>query len=487
MYLVAIQKRLALRSRDIHKKLLNLDNGTWELAKLPPGEKAIGSRWVFHIKLKSDGSLEKYKSHLVAKGYTQWPGIDYDEVFAPTTRWAALQAILAQGALQGAYIESIDISNTYLNRVLDDNTQIYMQQPEGYHQGDADWVCKLRRGLYGLKQSGRLSYKQLGTALEGLGFRQLQSNPSIYIWMNNNIKVIIPVFIDDLTLVSNSKQELDWIKQELAKVFKLKDLGPITSLLGVEVKYNCSQKTLQLLQKQYILRILEWFDMLDCRPVFTPMTPGLNLSTAMGPSTPEEIEEMCNWPYLNAVGALNYLAIATHPDISYTIKCLAQYNSNPGPAHWAAVKHLLHYLKGSIDLALTFASDLSTKPFQTWTDTDHGGNPDNGWSTSGFLTKVGTGAVSWASKLQNIVTLSTTESEFVAAVLAGTEIIWLWSLFNELGSKVDKPSHLYINNQSAFSVTKNPKHHGWMKHLDLWYFWLWEKVTLKAIQIRYTQ
>ena len=119
-----------------------------------------------------------------------------------------------------------------------------MQQPEGYHQGDADWVCKLRRGLYGLKQSGRLSYKQLGTALEGLGFRQLQSNPSIYIWMNNNIKVIIPVFIDDLTLVSNSKQELDWIKQELAKVFKLKDLGPITSLLGVEVEYNCSQKTL---------------------------------------------------------------------------------------------------------------------------------------------------------------------------------------------------------------------------------------------------
>ena len=219
-----------------------LDNGTWEVAKLSPGEKAIGSQWVFHIKLKSDGSLEKYKSHLVAKGYTQRPGIDYDKVFAPTTRWATLWAILAQGALQGAYIESIDISNAYLNGVLDDDMQIYMQQPEGYHQGGADWVCKLRRGLYGLKQSGRLWDKQLGTALEGLGFRWLQSDPSIYIWMNDNIKVIIPVLVDDLTLVSNSKQELDWIKQELAKVFKQKDLGPITSLLGVEVEYNHSQK-----------------------------------------------------------------------------------------------------------------------------------------------------------------------------------------------------------------------------------------------------
>jgi transposase InsO family protein len=462
-----------------------LDNGTWELVSLPPGEKAIGSRWVFRIKLHSDGSLDKYKSRLVAKGYTQRPGIDYDEVFAPTTRWAALRAILAQGALQGAHIESIDISNAYLNGVLGDDARIYMKQPEGYHQGGADWVCKLKRGLYGLKQSGRLWYERLGTALEGMGFKRLQSDPSVYVWMNDTTRIVIPVFVDDLTLVSDSKLELDRVKKELAKIFKLKDLGQTTSLLGVEVKYDRSQRTLRLSQKQYIREILERFQMSDCRPVSTPMTPGLNLNSTMGPSTPEEIQEMQNIPYLNAVGALNYLAIATRPDIAYTVGCLARFNSNPGPAHWAAVKHLLRYLQGTIDLALTFAPDHSTESFQTWTDADHGGNTDNGRSTSGFLTKIGTGAVSWASKLQNIVTLSTTESEFVASVLAGTEIVWLRSLFDELGSKPEGPSHLYIDNQSALSVAKNPEHHGRMKHLDLRYFWLREKVVQKTIQIGY--
>jgi hypothetical protein len=155
------------------------------------------------------------------------------------------------------------------------------------------------------------------------------------------------------------------------------------------------------------------------------MTPGLNMSSAMGPSTPEEIAEIKSVPYLNAVGALNYLAIATHPDIAYAVGCLMRFNSNPGPIHWAALKHLLRYLKGTIDLALMFAPDNATESFQTWTDADHGGNPDNGRSTSGFLIKIGTGTVSWASKLQSVVTLSTTEAEFIAATFAGTEIIWL--------------------------------------------------------------
>ena len=190
------------------------------------------------------------------------------------------------------------------------------------------------------------------------------------------------------------------------------------------------------------------------------MTPGLHLSSSMGPSTPEEIEEMQNMPYLNAVRVLNYLAVAMCPDIAYAVSCLAHFNSNLGLTHWASVKHLLRYLQGTIDLALTFAPDPSAESFQTWTDANHGGNLDNGQSTSGFVTKVRTGAISWASKLKNFVTLSTTEVEFVASVFTGTEIIWLRNLFSELGSRLEKPSYLYINNLSALSVAKNPKHHG---------------------------
>ena len=134
------------------------------------------------------------------------------------------------------------------------------------------------------------------------------------------------------------------------------------------------------------------------------------------------------------------------------------------------MKHLLRYLRGTIDLTLTFAPDQSAQSFQRWTDADHGGNAYNGRSTSGFLIKIGTGAISWASKLQNIVTLSTTEAEFVASVLAGTEIVCLRNLLDELGSKLEGPSHLCIDNKSALSIMKNTKHHGRMKYLDLRYF-----------------
>lgn len=170
-------------------------------------------------------------------GYNQHPGIDFNEIFAPTARWAALCTILAQRALSGAHIESIDISNAYLNGILDETTTIFMDQPEGYHRG-VNWVNKLKKGLYRLKQSGRLWYERLGNCLEGLGFKRLHSNSSVYIWTDDSTKVIIPVFVNDLTIVSNSKEELDRIKKRLAEVFKLKDLGPITDLLGIEINYD---------------------------------------------------------------------------------------------------------------------------------------------------------------------------------------------------------------------------------------------------------
>ena len=200
--------------------------------------------------------------------------------------------------------------------------------------------------------------------------------------------------------------------------------------------------------------------MADCKPVSTPVVPGLHLSKTMNPATLLEREEMEKIPYLNAIGALNYFAICTHPDISYTVGCLARYSEDPGLTHWMAVKHVMRYLKGTMDLKLTYSPSNLSSPFQTWTDADHGGNPDNGKSTSGYLLKIGTGAISWSSKLQTIIALSTTEAEYVAATAARTEVVWTRNFLRELGLKIDGPSDIHIDNQSALSVAKNPKHHG---------------------------
>src|SRR5579859_2091717 len=151
--------------------------------------------------------------------------------------------------------------------------------------------------------------------------------------------------------------------------------------------------------------------------------------------------------------------------------------------HWKAVKHLFCYLKGTLDFKLTYSSTCSPLLFTTYTDADHGGNPDNGRSTSGYIVKMGTGTISWSSKLQGIVTLSTTEAEYVAATTAGQEILWLRNLLSEFGYKFNAPSTLYIDNRSALSVAKNPEHHGRMKHLDLRFYWLRDEVERGNINL----
>ena len=179
-------------------------------------------------------------------------------------------------------------------------------------------------------------------------------------------------------------------------------------------------------------------------------------------------------PYINAVGALMYLAVTTRPDIAYTTSTLARFNSNPGRQHWLAVKHLFRYLKGTMDLKLVYSPDSSTKEiFTTYTDADFAGEPNSTRSTGGYLVKVGTGAVDWSSKLQKMVGLSSTEAEYVAAVEAGKDIAWMRNLFTELGYDVEsKPSILHIDNQSAISVAKNPEHFGRLKHIKLRMYWL---------------
>ncbi|KAJ3008219.1 hypothetical protein NUW54_g3240 [Trametes sanguinea] len=178
----------------------------------------------------------------------------------------------------------------------------------------------------------------------------------------------------------------------------------------------------------------------------------------MCPSTPSAVREMQDVPYGQAVGSLFYLAVATRPDIARTVGNLARFSKSPGMAHWKAVKHLFRYIKGTLDYKLTYSPASSDELFTSYTDADHAGCPDTGRSTSGYVIKMGTGAISWSSRLQSIVALSTTEAEFVAAVSAGQEVLWLRNLLTEFGFDVSAASRLRIDNLSALSVAENPEH-----------------------------
>ncbi|KAF7785123.1 hypothetical protein Agabi119p4_1288 [Agaricus bisporus var. burnettii] len=341
---------------------------------------------------------------------------------------------------------SVNISSAFTYGELEE--EIYMRQPEGYHIGSPNMVFRLRKSLYGLKQAARQWNKKLRSVLEGIGYSRLRSHSSIYIYSKGDIKVIVPIFIDDITLVSKSNAAMTLAVTELSKHFKLRDLGSTTLLL-------------------------EHFNMGDANPLSTPLAPGSELSDIF-PSL-EEQAEMKSVPYLNAVGALQYLATMTRPDIAYAVSYLGRFNSNPAPAHWLAVKHLFRYLIGTMHYKLVYRASDSEELF-TYSDASHGACKATGRATGGYVTLVSGAAVGWSSKRQPFVTLSSTEAEFVAAVEAGKEIKWTRNILTEFGFPLTLPSTLFVDNKSGISVAKNPEHHGRMKHLDLRFYWLWEAV-----------
>ena len=226
--------------------------------------------------------------------------------------------------------------------------------------------------------------------------------------------------------------------------------------------------------------------MSDCVAVSTPLDPNCKLSKDQCSQTEDEKAKIQDKPYAQLVGSLMYLAIATRLDISHAVGLLGRFSSNSGLAHWKAAKHLLRYLQGTKDKKLTYAPDPSqSEMFLTYSDADHRGDRDAKRSTSGMMVKMGTGAISWSSKLQTITTLSTTEAEYVSAVSAGQEIIWLRNLLSEFGYEFSSASTLFVDNMSAISVANNPEHHGRMKHLDLRFYWLRDMVEMGLIKVQH--
>jgi hypothetical protein len=462
----------------------HFENRAWDYVELPPGAKVVGCKWVFQLKHHADGSIEWYKGRIVAKGFTQCPGFEYakDTMFSPVRYHpASLQLILALAAQKELHFRSVDISHAFLlGKDLEE--VIYMHQPEGFHQGSPNTVCLLHKPLYGLKQSARNWNARLHEVLTSMGFTRCEADHAVYIYTRGEVRIIVPIFIDDIMLAGTSPAANDKVVNELKSHFKLCDLGLTKFLLGIHITHDIPNCTISLSQRQYIINILEHFGMSDCKPVLTPIDPGVSLTSDMCPKTDDEVAEMRNVPYLVAVGSLMYLTTTTRPDIAFAVGVLGRFNHNPGPRYWLAVKHLLHYLKGTMDYKLVYGPDEGGgELFTTYTDADHGGNKDNGCSTGGYVTCFGGGAVDWRSWLQPFVTLSTTEAEFVAAVEAGKAIKWTRSILQEFGYPVDHLSTLLIDNQSALTVSKNPEHHGRMKHLDLKFFWLRDQVEAGMI------
>ncbi|GKB86563.1 retrovirus-related pol polyprotein from transposon TNT 1-94 [Tanacetum coccineum] len=324
------------------------------------------------IFLEGSNQVERYRARLVVKGYAQKEGIDFNEIFSPV------------------------------------NTNLFTA----------------------LKQAPRCWYKRFDSFIIGLGYNRLHADPCAYFKrFGNNDFVILLLYVDDMLVAGPNKDRISKLKAQLAREFEMKDLGPANKILGMQIHRDRVSRKIWLSQKSYVKKILQRFNMQDCKPISTPFATNIKLSSKMSPSSEKERMEMSRVPYASAVGSLMFAMICTRPDIAHAVGVVSRYMAEPGKKHWEAVKRILRYIKGTSDVALCYGeSGLTVKGY---VDSDYAGDLDGSKSTTGYVFTLSGGTVSWVSKLQSVVAMSTTEAEYVAAAQASKEALWLKMLLEE--------------------------------------------------------
>lgn len=460
-----------------------LKNKTWELVELPKNRKALKAKWVFNIKRDKNGAVERYKSRLVAKGCSQKAGIDYKETFSPVVRYSSIRILLALAAELKLEIHQMDVVSAYLNGELKD--EIYMEQPEQFIDPDSPHkVCKLKKGLYGLKQAGREWNQKLDSVLKQLGFIQSKQEVCIYILKRKNGEfVILAVFVDDMLLFGSNLSIINEIKHKISLELEVVDKGPAEYFLGMEIQVNKSTGEVSIQQKQFIQSLLEDYRMENCRKTSTPLDPGQKFEKCDNCSE-KNCEKIDPKKYQSLIGSLLYLSISTRPDISYAVNKLSQFNVNPHSEHWSAAKHILRYLSSTRNMKLTYRK--TTKKLEGYADADWAGNCDRK-SQSGYSFILANSAVVWETHKQKSVALSSTEAEYVALSNASKEAVYLKNLLTDIGFEgyVADQIKLFGDNLSAIQLVKNPVYHARSKHIDIRVHYVREVYNNNVIQLEY--
>ncbi|CAJ2653193.1 unnamed protein product [Trifolium pratense] len=450
-------------------------NQTWELTSLPDGANVIGVKWIYKTKHNEKGEIDKHKARLVAKGYNQKHGIDYDEVFAPVARWDTIRSILAIAARESWKVFQLDVKSAFLHGELSED--IYVEQPPGY-QREKNKVYKLKKALYGLKQAPRAWYSRIEAYFNSEEFEKCPSEHTLFIKHKPNGKIlIVSLYVDDLIYTGNDLLLMNEFKTSMQKEFSMTDLGKMKFFLGVEVIQ--SEEGIYISQQKYAAEVLGRFGMENCNSVCSPIVPGCKLDKDEDGDATDARE------YKQIVGSLMYL-LATRPDLAYSVCLVARYMERPTNMHLTAVKRILRHLKGTLTNGIMYRCDTE-KGFELvgWSDSDYAGDVNDRKSTTGFVFMLGSGAISWSSKKQPIVTLSTTEAEYVAAAACACQAVWLRSILSYLLKNQKICTQIYCDNSSSIKLSKNPIMHGRCKHIDVRFHFLRDLTKDGTIELKH--
>lgn len=447
-----------------------LANNTWTVEHVPPGVKPIPVKWVFKVKRDAAGNVERFKARLVAKGFRQKEGVDYEEVFAPVSKYVTVRAMLALAAAQDLEIHQLDIKTAFLYGELEED--VWVEQPPGYKSGDNSMACHLHKSLYGLKQAPRAWHGKLSQELAAMDFKPSAADPALFIKTSSPL-VYLLTYVDDILVITGDTAAMNDTKTKIQASFEARDMGPVSFFLGMDIHRDRKERSIALGQHRLTKDLLEKYGMSECKPLSTPLSPSTKLTKDGEPL------DTAIYPYPQLIGSLLYLSVCTRPDITQAVGALARYMACPTVSHWQAAKGVLRYIAGTANFGIT----LSGHNLEGYCDADYAGDLDSRRSTTGYVFTLGGGAISWSSRLQSTVAASTTEAEYMAAAYSIKEGLWLRTLLSELG--LNSTIAIHADNQSAIKLLKNPVFSMRSKHIDVIYHFARERVTRKDITFKY--
>ena len=475
------------------------DNGTWTLVDAPaPGRSIIGAMWVFRVNYnQNDGSVERFKARLVARGDSQKPGADFSETYAPVARFASFRLLMAISAHLDLELEHIDITTAYLYGDID--REIYMRQPPGCKiSGQENKVCKLLKSIYGLKQAGRIWNNLFHSFLLSCNFNQCLSDECLYVSpLPNGKRLFVLIYVDDVIIATNSKTALDALKTRIQQKFKVKINGPLKCFLNIEINRDRLKRKIYLSQEQYTTEILEQMGMLKCNPSPTPEIPNSRLHAGLCPETVEEANFMRKIGYRQAVGSLQYLASKTRPDIAHAVQQVAQFCANPGKKHWDAIKYIFRYLNSSKNFGIEYCGSsqllhayfgqgaTNIPPAAMFADSDWANDLDKRKSVGGYAFMMYGGVIDYNCKKFTDTPLSSTEAEWYAACEAAKNGLMLRNLLVEIGLPMSSPLIIFEDNQGCISYGTLSANQSSMRHIALKYHWLRQEIKRETISLEH--
>ncbi|KAF7358895.1 Retrovirus-related pol polyprotein [Mycena sanguinolenta] len=443
---------------------------TWELVDAPPGANIVACKWVYAVKYDTEGEIIKRKARLVAKGFQQIAGVDFFETYAGVVRYESLRMLWAICVEKGWVMWGMDVVSAYLNAAMKE--KVYMHQPEGFVvPGQENKVWNNWAAEYNEKMAS-------------LDWVRSRADPAIRIRTTAMGTSITGTYTDDINGISSSNAAADDARAGIRSTYDVTDVPHTSTSLGMAIEYDPAAGTLSISSKAYLQRVLERYGMADCNPKSTPLAIGSQIIPSTEPLSPADRTFMADKPYREATGSLQHAANTTRPDLAFSVGRLATCLENPQPEHWKAVQHLLAYVKGTLDYKITYrrGGGSGIKPVG-WVDADYAADLATRRSTSGEVFMMAGGPVSWSSKKQNAVALSTVEAEYIALTRASKQAMWMYSFLSELDMPQERPAILHGDNMGAAALAKDARGHARVKHIDIREHYIRERVADGDIEV----